>query len=47
MVMHALIALVGEIFGDIEVGVLGWFDDLCVDFEGEGSEMFVIDSSAC
>jgi hypothetical protein len=47
VVVHTLVALVGEIFGDVEVAVLGWFDDLSVDFEGEGSEMFVVDSSAC
>ena len=47
VVVHTLVALVGEIFGDVEVAVLGWFDDLSVDFEGEGSEVFVVDSSAC
>jgi hypothetical protein len=46
VVVHAFVALVGEIFGDIEVGMLGGFDDLCVDFEGEGSQVLVIDAPA-
>jgi len=47
MVMHALFSLIRKIFGDIEVGVLGWFDYLGVNFEGKSSEISKVDPSAC
>jgi hypothetical protein len=44
--MHALFPLVGKIFGNIEVRVLGGFDDLCLNLEGKSSKISVVDSSA-
>jgi len=45
MIMHTLLSLVGEIFGDVEIGMLGWFDQIGLDFESEGSKGTIIDSS--
>jgi hypothetical protein len=43
--MHSFLSLVGEVFGDIEIGVLGRFDDVGVHFKGKSSELPVVDSS--
>lgn len=43
--MHTLFTLIRKIFGDVEVGVLGRFDQICVNFEGKGSEVSIVDSS--
>jgi hypothetical protein len=46
VVVHALFALIGEFFGDIKVGMLGGFDNVCVYFESKGSEVAVVYSAA-
>ena len=46
MVMHSFVSLVSEVFGYIEVGVLGGFDDVGVDLEGKSSEVAVVDALA-
>jgi hypothetical protein len=46
MVMHSLLSLSREIFGDIEIGKLGWFDQIGVNFEGEGTEISIVDALA-
>ncbi len=46
VVVHTLFALIREIFGDIEVGMLCGFDEICVYFEGKGSEVAVVYSAA-
>ena len=46
MVVHPFFSLVAQVFGDVEVGVLGRFDDIGVYFEGEGSEVPEVDASA-
>lgn len=45
MVVHAFFSLIGEIFGDVEVGMLGRFDDVGVDFEGKSTEISVVDTT--
>lgn len=45
MVVHTFLSLVGEIFGDIEIRVLGRFNNISVNFEGKSSELFIVDSS--
>lgn len=44
--MHAFLSLIGKIFSDIKVGVLGRFDQIGIHFESEGSEIAVVDSTA-
>ena len=45
VVMHAFFALVAEFLGDIEVRVLGWLDQVGVDFEGKRSEIAIVDAT--
>jgi len=47
MVVHAFFALVGQLFGNIEVWVLGGFDQFGVYLEGKRSEIAVIDAPSC
>ena len=44
MIMHSLLSLSGKIFGDIEIGKLSRFDQICINFEGEGSKVSIVDS---
>ena len=46
MIVHAFFALVGEVLGDVEVGVLCGFDEFSVYFEGECAEVAVVDASS-
>jgi hypothetical protein len=46
MIMHSLLSLIRQIFCDIEVGVLGWFDYLCLNLKGKRSKISIINSSA-
>ena len=46
VIMHSFLALSGEVFGDVEVGQLGWLDEIGVDFEGESAEVAEIDAFA-
>lgn len=46
MIEHTLFSLIGKIFGNIEVGVLGWFDDLGLNLESKSFKVSVVDSSA-
>ena len=46
MVMHALLFLAVEVFGEVEIGVLGWFDQIGVDFEGKSSKRTVVNASS-
>ncbi len=46
VVVHTFFSLIGKVFGYIEIGVLSWFDDICINLEGEGSEIAIVDSSS-
>ena len=47
MVVLSFVSLIVEFFCDIEVRQLSGFDDFSMDFKGEGSKVFIVDSSTC
>lgn len=44
VVVEPFFSLVAEVLSDIEIRMLGWLDDVGVDFEGKGSEIAIVDA---
>ena len=44
MIVHALFSLVREVLCDIEIGVLGRFNLISINFKSKGTECFVVNS---
>ena len=45
VVVHAFFPLIGQILCDVEIGVLGRFDQVSVHFKGERSQVAIVYSS--
>ena len=44
VIMLSFIPLIFQLLGDIEVRKLGWLDEVCVNFESEGTKAFIINA---
>lgn len=46
MIVKSLLSLIAEVFGDIEIRMLSWLDDIGINFESEGSKIAIVDASS-
>lgn len=46
VIVEPLLSLVAKVLGDIEIRMLGWLDNIGVNFKGKGSKIAIVDASS-